>query len=77
MKPLLACVDIPHLALQVFLQEHSEWQDDAVVLLNRDEALGRIIDSNDKARNLGIDSGMLYGSCLGIHPYLKGGVLPE
>jgi hypothetical protein len=73
MKRLLACVDIPHFALQIFLLDKPEWQDEAVVLLDRDEANGRIVDLNDAAVNLGLGKGMFYGSCLGIHRHLKGG----
>jgi hypothetical protein len=77
MKRRLACVDIPHFALQVFLLDKPEWQDEAVVLLDRDEANGRIVDLNDTAVNLGLGKGMFYGSCLGIHRHLKGGVVSD
>ena len=68
----LGCVDIPNLALQILLQQKPEWKDDAVVLLDRDEANGRIVDLNSAASNLGLGRGMLYGPALGIHRNLKG-----
>ena len=77
MKHRLACVDIPQLALQVLLQGQPEWKEQAVVLLDRDEATGRIIDLNPAAGKLGLARGMLYGPCLGLHRQLKGGVLPD
>lgn len=77
MKRRLACVDIPHIALQVLLLDRPDWADEAVVLLDRDEANGRIIDLNEAAANLGLGRGMLYGPCLGIHRHLKGGVIQD
>ncbi len=71
----LACVDIPSPGLQILLQQKPEWKDDAVVLLDRDEANGRIVDLNAAALELGLGRGMLYGPALGIHRELKGAVL--
>lgn len=77
MKRRLACVDIPHIALQVLLLDKPEWKNEAVVLLDRDEANGRIIDLNETAINLGLGRGMSYGPCLGIYRHLKGGVVQD
>jgi protein ImuB len=71
----LACVDIPHFALQILLKDHPEWRNYPVVLLERDEANGRILDANEAAGELGLGAGMRYGASLGMHPDLKGGVV--
>jgi len=77
MNRRLACVDVSGLALQILLRDRPEWSGDPVVLLDRDDAHGRILDANPEARQLGLGAGLLYGPCLGLHRSLKGAALPE
>ena len=73
----LGCLSIPDFPMQIFLFERPEWKDEAVVLLDRDEANGRILSTNEKAAALGLGPGLMFGPCLGIHRSLKGGVADE
>ena len=75
MSRRLACLSIPDFTMQIFLFERPEWKGDAVVLLDRNEANGRIMSLNPAASALGLGRGMLYGPCLGIHRNLKAGVI--
>lgn len=77
MSRRLACLSIPDFPMQAFLFEQPQWRDNAVVLLDRDEANGRILAMNDQAAKLGLGRGMMYGPCLGIHRNLKAGVVDE
>ncbi len=73
----LGCLSIPDFQMRIFLLEHPEWKDEAVVLLDRDEANGRILALNGKAADLGLVPGLMFGPCLGIHRNLKAGVADE
>lgn len=57
---MIACVDVPALALQLVLREHPEWQADPVVVVEDDRPFAAIVWANRAAREHGVVRGMSF-----------------
>ncbi len=62
----LACISVPHLALQIALQRHPSQTGEAVVLVREDKPTSLILNLNRAAKNQGLHQGMRYSEALSI-----------
>lgn len=68
---LLACINIPYVALQIIMRRHVSWRDLPAAVVTEEKPLGRITSANKPARAAGVRPGMRYASALGICPQLR------
>jgi protein ImuB len=73
----LACVNVIDLPLQLLLQRHPDWQDDPVVVIDRDQPNGVIQWVNKYARRAQILPGMRYAQALSLKHNLKAGTITD
>lgn len=77
MKPRIACLDVPFLALQITLKEHEEWSDLPVVVVDDDKPQGIILQANKRARELKVLPGMRFAAGLSLARNLRAKVVPD
>lgn len=67
----LACINIPHLPLQIIMRRHRPWRELPAAVVTEEKPLGRVTSPNKLARAAGVRPGMRYASALGICPQLR------
>lgn len=75
--PVVACVDLPALPLQLLVRRHRSWARDPVVVLDEDGPQGVVQWVNPKAYRCHVRTGMRYGAALSLAPGLRGGAVVE
>jgi len=73
----VACADIPALPLQILLQQHPEWADGPVAVVDSEKSVGTIQWVNKHARVLRITPGMRYTTALSLSRNLQGSAVAE
>jgi protein ImuB len=73
----LACVNVIDLPLQLLLQRHPQWQNDPVVVVDRDQPNGVVKWVNKYARRAQILPGMRYAQALSLKRDLKAGTITD
>ena len=62
----MGCVDLPAFPLQLLLQQHPEWRDHPVAVVDSDRPQGLILQVNELARARRILPGMRYAAALSL-----------
>jgi protein ImuB len=62
----LACVDLPAFPLQLLLKRHPEWAAHPAAVVAEDKPQGLILWVNERARQLGVLSGLRYAAALSL-----------
>ena len=71
----LACIRLPAFSLQQLLRGHPGWAGDPVVVVDRQQAAGAILQLNQSAGQLGLKAGMRYAAALALVPGLRAGAI--
>jgi len=74
---MIACVDVPALALQLVLRAHPEWSADPVVVVEDDRPLAAIVWANRAARAHKIRRGMSFAQAKALSAKLHAEVVAE
>lgn len=74
-RPLIACVHVPALPLQLLLARHPEWAERPAAVVDRDSPQGRILWINGRARRRRILPGMRYAAALALDGDLVAGTV--
>ena len=72
-----ACVDLPAFPLQLLLQDHPDWQDSPVAVVDRDHPQGVLLWVNEHARRFRILPGMRYAAGLSLSGQLRAAEVPS
>ena len=75
--PLLACVSLPELPLQLFIRSHPDWRDLPVAVLTENRPTGLVLHRNRAAARAGVRRLMRYTSALALCGKLRAGVVRE
>lgn len=73
----LACVDAAALPLQILLQQHPEWLQLPVAVVEDDRPQAVVLFLNERARRAGICTGHRYAAALTLAPDLQAAVVPR
>ena len=73
----LACVELPHLPLQLLLREHPDWREHPVAVVDDDRPQGTILTVNEQARASRVLPGMRYAAGLSLAGSLRASVVPS
>lgn len=73
----LACVNVIDLPLQLLLRRHPDWQDEPVVVVDRDQPNGVVQWVNKYARHSRILPGMRYAQALSLKHNLQAGTVTD
>ena len=72
-----ACVDLPAFPLQLLLQDHPDWQDAPVAVVDRDHPQGVLLWVNEHARRFRVLPGMRYAEGLSLTGQLRAAEVPQ
>jgi protein ImuB len=75
-EPEIACVAVPAFPLQVVLRAHPEWRDDALVIVEDDRPLARILWANRSARRHRIVPGQKFSEARSLVARLRAVAAP-
>ena len=71
-----ACVDLPAFPLQLLLQDHPDWQDGPLAVVDRDHPQGVLLWVNEHARRFRVLPGMRYAAGLSLAAQLRVAEVP-
>ena len=71
----LACVNIPHLALQVLLRDNPDWRKTPVVLVDKNTPQGIVLQCNKAASVFAIRQGMRFATARSLCEKINAGVV--
>ena len=74
---MIACADVPALALQLVLRAHPDWRDDPVVVVEDDRPFAPIVWANRVARAHAIQRGMSFAQAKALSARLHAEVVAE
>ncbi|MDH3591545.1 MAG: DNA polymerase Y family protein, partial [Planctomycetota bacterium] len=72
----LACIDLPAFPLQLLLRRHPEWKDRPVAVVDKDNAQGKLLWVNERARASRLLPGMRYAAALSLNGSLCAAEVP-
>jgi len=73
----LACVDAAALPLQILLQDHPEWVQLPVAVVEDDRPQAAVLFLNERARKSGVRPGHKYAAALALAPDLQAAVVSQ
>ncbi|NIM63528.1 MAG: DNA polymerase Y family protein [Acidobacteria bacterium] len=72
-----ACVDLPAFPLQLLLQDHPDWHDAPVAVVDRDHPQGVLLWVNEHTRRFRVLPGMRYAEGLSLTGRLRAAEVPQ